>query len=55
MNETLIVTGGLLCAVGIVFHGLFDETRSTMDANGTHLTQIVADQPGGVSDWGSSP
>jgi hypothetical protein len=23
MNEILIVTGGVLCAVGVVFHGLF--------------------------------
>ena len=38
----------------IVLLGPRDD-RYTMDANGTHLTRIVADQPGGVSDWGTSP
>ena len=37
----------------IVLLGPRDD-RYTMDANGTHLTRIVADQPGGLSDWGAS-
>ncbi len=38
----------------IVFLGPLDD-RYTMYSNGTHLTRIVTDQPGGLSDWGASP
>src|SRR5438094_323231 len=38
----------------IVFLGALDQ-RYTMYANGTHLRRIVADQPGGLSDWGAAP